>query len=93
MPPPGPPDASKTAPNSTKKGKKTSSAKDSDDNKSDGDAIAELFARHSKFIKQTGAIRVSDLVARLRKVGKRQYSCCLLSLGPHLPDCMADLTT
>ena len=71
MPPPGPPDASKTAPNSTKKGKKTSSAKDSDDNKSDGDAIAELFARHSKFIKQTGAIRVSDLVAPLRKVGKR----------------------
>jgi transformation/transcription domain-associated protein len=71
MPPPGPPDGNKTAPASTKKGKKASSSAKDVDNKNDVDEIAELFARHSKFIKQSGALRVSDLVAPLRKVGKR----------------------
>jgi len=68
MPPPGPPEEGK-APTSTKKGKKAdSAAKDAPDQ---NDTIMELFARHAKFIKATGAIRVSDLVAPLRKVGKR----------------------
>ena len=70
----GPPDGNKTAPASTKKGKKASSSAKGVDNKNDVDEIAELFARHSKFIKQSGALRVSDLVAPLRKVGKRNTS-------------------
>ena len=93
MPPPGPPDGNKTAPASTKKGKKASSSAKDVDNKNDVDEIAELFARHSKFIKQSGALRVSDLVAPLRKVGKRNTHVAYYLWGSHLPDRLANLTT